>query len=40
MAIWQCSVCKEQWEVRCAPKKCPKCGAEKDALEKQEKPKA
>lgn len=36
MAIWKCSQCGEEKEGRCRPKKCPKCGADKDSFKKKE----
>ncbi|ABZ84599.1 hypothetical protein HM1_2042 [Heliomicrobium modesticaldum Ice1] len=36
MAIYQCAKCGEVVDKRCKPGKCPKCGAPKDELIKQE----
>ncbi|MCX7904851.1 MULTISPECIES: RCKP-type rubredoxin-like domain-containing protein [Caloramator] len=36
MAIFKCTVCGETKEGRCKPAKCPKCGAPKDKIEKQQ----
>jgi len=36
MAVWKCTVCGEVKESRCRPQKCPKCGATKEKIEKEE----
>lgn len=36
MAIFKCAECGEEKEARCRPQKCPKCGATKDSIVKQE----
>ncbi|HEX3015803.1 MAG TPA: hypothetical protein VHQ46_05435 [Desulfobacteria bacterium] len=36
MATWKCNACGEKVEGRCRPKKCPKCGAEKEQFTKAE----
>jgi rubrerythrin len=40
MAVWVCGKCGETLEGRCKPGKCPKCGAAKEELIKQEVKKA
>lgn len=36
MGVFKCSVCGEIVEQRCKPGKCPKCGAPKEEIEKQQ----
>lgn len=36
MAVWKCNICGETKEGRCRPQQCPKCGAPKDQMVKEE----
>jgi rubrerythrin len=35
MPVWICSKCGYKVEGRCRPKKCPACGAPKEAFDKE-----
>lgn len=36
MPTWVCSKCGTKSEGRCRPPKCPKCGAPKESIKKEE----